>query len=584
MDDLTPVPSEPVLPEPALPEPAPFDLAAPEPAPTRRRRGLRIAVGVLAAVVLVGVPAGIAVYTRLAAGAPDVVDRMVPSDADVYATVLLDPSLSQKLNLKGLVGNVPSLGSTSALQDRVDQGMDLLLRPEGLSFANDVRPWLGTQVALAMKLTDGTPTTVLIASTDDGRAQATLARIRGTIEGKADSWTTLQHGGVTVSVGTPASGGDGTPLAYAYVDHTAIVGDSAAMIEEVVDTDQGRHAALRTSTAYTNTLKRLPADHLGIVYASGPGITSALRGALNGSGAGDAATLHLFDQNAAAFKSLGVAISAQSKGIAADVALVTDPSQLPPAERSAVQSATGATAANPALAWIPGDADGFLTLGGLDLQSIAGSATQSATNAGVNLGGTLHGLGLTGPNGLLAHLTGDLALEVRPSSTSSVPGGALLLGSSNDAAISDFLSGIARGFAAVAPPHSQAYGTATITSIAIPGLDGLGITPAYTVTDGMAVIGTSPAQIEAVLDAHTSGAGVTAQPAFTAAGSYSASQPILFLDVDRIRAAVEKAIPSSDQAQYRKDVQPDLSRVHSLRITSQGTGGQVTGRIFVDIG
>jgi hypothetical protein len=540
-------------------------------------------VGALAALVIVGVPSALALYLGLARGTGDVVDRMVPNDAEVYATLYLDPSLSQKRNIQGLIGHFPALHSTDQLQGHIDQGMDMALKPEGLSFEDDVRPWLGTQVAVALRLAGGTPTAVIIASKDDARATATLARIRTTDSGRKDGWSQHQHGGVTVSVGAPSAGGDGIPIAYAYLDHTAVVGNSAAMIEEVIDTDQGKRPALRTTAAYTSTMQRLPADRVGVAYASGPAITSAMRQALSDGGLTPPGLLDAFDHGAAFLKSAGLAVSALQNGFAADLAFVTDSSKLTPAERKAVQRAT---TANTALDWIPGDAAGFVALGGLHdgLQSLLQGMTAGTGATGLDLTGPLQSLGLSDPHGVVSHLTGDLAVEVRTGAASAIPGGALLAGTDDAQAVRSFLDGLASGFAQLAPTHTETYRGATITSLPMPGLSDGGLAPAYTALDGMTVIGSSPAEVRAVLDAHAAGSRVTATPKFTAGGGYSAADPVLYLDLDRIRAAVEKLLPADLAGEYNSNVKSNLAPLHALRITGQVTGDQAGERIFVAVG
>ncbi|HEX6493803.1 MAG TPA: DUF3352 domain-containing protein [Candidatus Dormibacteraeota bacterium] len=568
-----------------MPEPVETTASDPAPAPAarRRRRRLLVAAGAVAGLVIVGVPAALALYIGLARGAGDVVDRMVPNDADVYATLYLDPSLSQKMNLQGLIGHVPALKSADQLQGKIDEAMDSALQPEGLSFAKDVRPWLGTQVALAMRLSGGTPTAVLIASTDDARAAATLARIRTTGPGRKDAWSEQQHGGVTVSSGTPTAGSDGTAIAYAYLDHTAVVGNSAAMIDSIIDTDQGRRPALRTTASYTSTLQRLPGDRVALAWASGPAVTGALRQGLSDSGLADPGVLKLFDQGAGSLRSLGLAVSAQHNGLEADLAEVTDTSKLTPAERAALQPG----APNATLDWIPADAAGFVAFGGLKdgIQSFLQGMSPSAGTAGLDLGDALHAFGLTDPHGVLSHLTGDVALEVRAGAGSAYPGGALLAATDDAAAMRSFLDGIIGDFGALAPIHTETYRGATITSIPIPGIGDAGLAPAYTVADGMVVIGSSPAEVRAVLDAHATGTRITATSGFTAGpGGFSPSEPVLYLDLDRVRAAVERFLPGDVTHDYDTQVKPNIQALHGLRFTERTTAGQVTEQVFLAAG
>ena len=152
------------------------------------------------------------------------------------------------------------------------------------------------------------------------------------------------------------------------------------------------------------------------------------------------------------FQSAGIAVTAEKAGLAADVAVVTDPSKLPPAERAALLQTSAAP--NPALDWIPSDAAGFLAAGGLhdSLQSLVQGTSAGASASGMDFTAPLKAFGLTNPGGLLSHLTGNLALEARDSGGSSIPGGALLAGVDNAAAVRSFLDQLVAGFSTFAQP------------------------------------------------------------------------------------------------------------------------------------
>ena len=119
------------------------------------QRSLIIAGSLAVATVLVG--AGLKLYSLR--GSPDVMTRMVPSNTDVYATVYLDPSLKQKMNLRGLLGKFPQLRSNGGIDAQLDRLMNSFLEQSrtGWSFRSDVRPWLGSQVGLIVRVVDGEP-------------------------------------------------------------------------------------------------------------------------------------------------------------------------------------------------------------------------------------------------------------------------------------------------------------------------------------------------------------------------------------------------------------------------------------------
>jgi Protein of unknown function (DUF3352) len=542
------------------------------PAP-RRPRLLAVVLGIVAAAA-VAVGAAVVVLMGLLQGSADVADRMVPGDIGVYATAYLNPSLSQKLDLRALLQHFPALHGQQ-LDGRVDQAMDTLLRPEGLSFARDVRPWLGSQVSLAVRLGTGASSAVIVASTDDARAAAALARIRSTPTGSADRWSEHARGGVTVSVGAPA-GGRGTSLAYAYLDHAAVLGTSAGIVDAIVDTDQGRRPALRASTPYTAVVQRLPRERVGLVYASGPALAGAFR-QLTSAGLADAGLLSAVEHGADAVRSAGVALSAQHGGIAADLAVVTDTSRLSPAARRALQATASA---NPALDWVPTDAAAVLAAGGLrdSIHALAQGmgAAAPATTAGLPV---LPGLPID-PREALSHLDGNLALEVR-AIPRSVPGGALIAGVDDEQAVRTLLARLTSALAGVAWPRTETYRGTTITSL--PAL-GDGLAPAEAVLDGVAVLGSSPAEVRAVIDAHDGGRRVVATPGFTAGGAYSTGSPVLYVDLDRVRAAVEASLPAGGRQAYDRDVRSQVTPLHSLRVTRQGSGADATVRVFLAAG
>src|SRR5438045_7616524 len=105
----------------------------------------RLPVIVVAALFVVG-GAGVGLKLFALRGSGDVLEQMVPADSDGYATAYLDPSLSQKLHLRQILGKFPALGGSSGINHRVDQLLAQLLNGSGLDFERDVKPWLGSQM------------------------------------------------------------------------------------------------------------------------------------------------------------------------------------------------------------------------------------------------------------------------------------------------------------------------------------------------------------------------------------------------------------------------------------------------------
>src|SRR5205807_3473410 len=117
----------------------------------------------------------------------------------------------------------------------------------GLSFSNDVQPWLGGEVGVSGTVnfdnSGASPFALYAVSSDDSKAQAALAKLRTGSAGKKYTWRDETYNGISIAAGTPSSTSE-KPVAYSLVDHVVVVASSAAMIHEIIDTDQGRSARL----------------------------------------------------------------------------------------------------------------------------------------------------------------------------------------------------------------------------------------------------------------------------------------------------------------------------------------------------
>src|SRR2546429_7472190 len=139
-DDLTPAPLEPASPEPGM---APIPVATNWWTPYRRF----LIPG--AALVMAGtVAAGALLLVLKPAGS---IEKMVPATVDVYAIANLDPSASQKLNLLRAVHRFPD----TSTDQKLSQQLDKALKDSGITFTGDIQPWLGAQVALAVRIPEG---------------------------------------------------------------------------------------------------------------------------------------------------------------------------------------------------------------------------------------------------------------------------------------------------------------------------------------------------------------------------------------------------------------------------------------------
>jgi hypothetical protein len=176
-------------------------LGPPEPAPRRRRRRtLFIALGAVVALLVSGAAvAGAAVWYGWGATEPE---DVLPGSSIAFARVDLSPGLGQALALQSLARKFPSRPGGDDLVAQAEQNLTReLLAP--LDFQTDVKPWLGDRLGTALWSPGGSATCTLtaLASTDDAKARAALARVAGITYDFRSGYAVLarcDHGG-TVS-------------------------------------------------------------------------------------------------------------------------------------------------------------------------------------------------------------------------------------------------------------------------------------------------------------------------------------------------------------------------------------------------
>ena len=554
-----------------------------EPTSAKHRIG-RIA-GVALAVTFVLVAGSVAVALYALRGSPDSLGRMAPASSDFYLSVNLDPGLGQKANLSRLASRFPALRSEGDIRKNVYQSLDGMLRQvaPGMSFARDVQPWLGSQVAVVGRIASSGDVAVLIASTDDQAAESAIAKATKT---SGATWTTNVHGGVTVHVG---SGGGAGAEAYAIVDHAAVIGTTEGIVDDVIDADQGTSPRLTDSASYTKTVASLPEDRLALVFVNYPHVAQELKG--SGFDAGLFGSLS-GGVGLDAYQGLGVALSAQSDGLSLDVAAPLDRSKLSQEELDAISSNRNADGL---IAWVPAKAFAFLASPQLQAKSLLQSLGSSSVVPG--LARQLERLGITGPDGLASHLTGDLAVEGEAGG--GAPGGAFLLGTDDEGAMQKALDRMARrlvpellGSSSASIASSSSSGTlkvvhktppvrwATVTDngvtiryVASP-TPAPGIQFAYAVTNGMGIIGTSPEEVKSVIDTKAGGPSIATAPNFVAAISHGSTQgDVIYVDFQSVIDLIGS-----------QSVSGNLKPLRTLILTNQESPDLVTERVFLSIG
>ncbi|HKV31056.1 MAG TPA: DUF3352 domain-containing protein [Candidatus Dormibacteraeota bacterium] len=591
-DDLTPAPQ----PDPGQGIP-PAVPVAPVAAPQSWLLRHRLLLIPAAAVLALGAVSAAAVLLLVKPNSA--VEKMVPATADVIAVANLDPSVTQKVNLLRAVHSFPDYKTDKAITDKLDG----VLKDSGLSFSGDIQPWLGSEIGASVKLnlksaidgsTADSPSAFYAVSRDDTKARAMLAKLRGSQWAKNYRWKDETYNGITISVGTPTDT-SGKTGAYSIVDHVVVLATSSALIHEIIDTDQGRAPRLVDSSDYKATLAGLPSDRLGFVYVNGKSVVGDVKNLATTPALG----LALKDVNDLdALQGIGATLSVNGDGLLADVLVKVDQSKLSPATREAL---THQGRADTLVSWIPKASDAFVSITGLN-RTIQTVLDQSGNTASVKAG--TDAVGLTGPAGVLPHLTGDAGLEVS-FGQNGLPAGAILVGTDDARTMNAFfarLLALAEGAAgssfgspsgvAVTPPASSlrktTYRGVVISSWASPLLGQLGagetFIPSYAVLDGMGILASTPAEVKAIIDAHKGAATIASDPTYKTSSAASLPKPaaIVYVDIARLLNAIRQS-PLGAQAGLSSSstLGANADPFKAVIITSASQADRATERVFV---
>jgi Protein of unknown function (DUF3352) len=549
----------------------------------RTRRWLVI---LLATLLVVG-GGGSAAAFFLMRGAGEELLQLVPASSEVVVTAYLDPSAGQKVNLMALADRFPALRDDQRIRQQVDDVLDAALEGSGLSH-EDVRPWLGSQVAIVVDVgaNDDEPTvSFLVASKDD---DAALATVEKALTGSLGTEQTSEYRGATMHV----FDGGASFVGFVIVDHVVVLSNQSIGLTRVVDVSEGSTQAIVDDPAFLDTISSLPEGKLGLAYVNP---TEIVNKALSASGLGVAGTAPGLDQ-LRAIRGVGATLSAHPDGLAFDVAVRMDPSELDPATRLQLDQPVGE---NGMLGFLPADAYAVATQQGLD-ETLKQTVDQLlATSEGERIRQRI------GVDDTLAALTGDLAFEVGPGTGLVPAAGAILFGVRDASAVQRTLDGLAdlvlaaQGRAGAIDPafgdpsglnrhdvlgavpaatwRTSTYQGTTIRYLDDPGLSGTGFVPAYAVVEGAAIVASSPTEIRKLID---TGAG--SEPNIGESSSYRRAVTRVpdeggtwYVDVAALVSRFGSKLPP--------DVASNIEPVDTVVQGTSASSSLITYRLFVEI-
>ncbi|NTW00749.1 MAG: DUF3352 domain-containing protein [Oscillochloris sp.] len=252
----------------------------------RRTLMLLIGGGVLA-LILIAVGA-VVLAGQLFTKRPNSIPQLLAGDTQIYAAIT--PNLSDLPNIERLRQAFPE-----AVDYQNDESVNKQLKESlGVTFNEDVAPWIGTEVAFAIsgipfddmlnpeaaalgESPDITNSKVVfvLTSRDEKAAQAFLDKQRQFREGKGEQFTSSQAEGATIYA---RQGGDPSPIAaFGLVRGNVIFATNSDLITAIATRDANGKDTLAASTRYQQVLAALSADRLGFVFVNGEPMAQALQ-------------------------------------------------------------------------------------------------------------------------------------------------------------------------------------------------------------------------------------------------------------------------------------------------------------------
>jgi hypothetical protein len=505
---------------------------------------------VIALVTLLGLTAAavVAGYLFLFSASTDRAASLVPANSAFYANVYLQPSTGQQMNLSRLIGRLPGFADEATLDEKVDQVVQNLLSGTGIDYREQVKPWLGDQLAVAGWPGDegiGDAAVAVIAEVDDpDAARAAIARVA------ADAGATLRteaYEGVELQVSDTAS--------FAFVDEMIVIGATPEVLHAVIDVRAGADS-LADRSEFVSTMESLEPDHLASVFVDLAAIADATAAA---------------DQMAG-LSTAGAVLVAEPEGLRLSGSAPFDRDRASPSD--AAGFALGGEPSS-LVGWMPADTVAEVVVFGLRQTLEDAEAALGATPEGAEIGGMLDSaraiaafaLGIDLDSDLLPLLDREVAVAVN-GFDGTLPSGQLLLRPSDPDAAAAALERLVGALAGVgATTSTEAAGETEVTLVSLPDIGEV----AYAVTDGIIILGFGVPDVSAAIDAHATGDSLGATERYTTtfevAGTRAGTE--VFVDVGALVSLL------GEPAELPEDARDILLQVGTLGITAPSRNDQI---------
>jgi hypothetical protein len=289
-------------------------------------------------------------------GTQEVAATLMPADTAIYLS--LDPHLEDVAGYQYLA---EIYGDIEQVTDAVDEGLAQIEDELGISYQEDIKPWLGPEVGFGItgmaEAVDqgGEPIVTLVAVTKDKKASdAFLEKMRAGLEAQGGAVSERMVEKTTYYV-REAGGEWDTPVVFGAVKKAVVLTSDENAMVGLINRASGQGEALGDQETYQKLLQALPAGTAAYLFMDAQEISRA-------SMAGAEAELQMEAPELAPFESyqaIGMAVNLDLTGIQVDVVYTFDPEGLP---QETIEGWTAKEAsAGRILSRIPADALGFIS-------------------------------------------------------------------------------------------------------------------------------------------------------------------------------------------------------------------------------
>jgi hypothetical protein len=457
---------------------------------------------------------------------------LVPSTALAYIDVAVNPSDSQKSDIDGILGKFPK-ASKKNFDGLKDDLLTKAVQNLGLNYQQDVKPWLGDELAVAVMPNTPNPSPVgLIKSKDDVRATAALEKAAKSPD--FDATYKLING-------------------YAVV----VQKKDAGLLDTVARQAGDKSGSLGSQDKFTKVVDKLSSDRLVTAWADGHSLLALAKAQLK-SQAGKARVdlSGLPDIGAAAADLHAVDSGAVISG------LVETPGSTGGGEMTITNN-------------LPSDTLGAVSLWNLGgaFDSVLGAVLKSNPLASTDLQKAQQTIGLDIRQDILSWMHGEAVIAAGPPTTGPTPDFALLVHATDPAKAQAAIGKIAslleqRGGIKLDQKPASGGGTMYI----FPAPLRTGIQPAMALVNDKFILASSTDYLTRLSKAN---GGFDGSKSFkdTLGSAEPGTQFQLVLQIGSIRQYIEGLLSGASKQRYDTDVKPwlDPFSAAAIRVRKDGS-------------